>query len=104
VVTVGSTWTWYYLPQGEHAHCEVLYPQAGKLFTSDAAGYGDAGKWKGSSTSTKLTFTSGFDQGATFKYTWDGNGYWDGNTLIGGVTVGPWLLVQGDDPLDWGGC
>ena len=103
LVTAGSTWTFYDMENGRPQFCEVLYPKS-KKFTSDAAGNGDAGKWKGSSTFTSFTFTAGIDAGYSLKLTWTDDGYWDGNAIAPGTSNGPMILDQGVDPLSWGGC
>jgi len=102
VVTAGSTWTFYGLVGGSHDGCTVLPPQVGKIFTSDA---GDTGKWKGTATSTSFTFTSGPDAGIACKFTRvTGGQMWDGNFTKSWIAYGPALLVEGNDPLAWGGC
>lgn len=102
VVTAGSTWTLYALYGGNHQSCLVMSPGARKVFTDDKA---DAGKWKSSARSTSFSFTTGGDKGIFFKDTWvSADGYWDGNFEYAGNSYGPEILVQGDDPWNWGSC
>ena len=102
VVTAGSTWTFGDAESGIHQFCIAIVFGASKIFSDDQGG---AGTWKGTATSTKLTWTLGGLSGVSVKLSWvNGEPYWVGNYTLNGLTFGPTILVQGFDPLGWGGC
>jgi len=100
-VTAGSQWTFYNVEFGVRNYCQVISFGSGKIFSDDLGG---AGKWSGSTKSTKFAWTVGGSAGYSVKDSWMRNGYWMGPYTFSGDTFGPTLLVQGVDPLGWTGC
>jgi hypothetical protein len=112
-IVAGSTWTLYFYDifVGGYPFCEVLSFGTSHIFTSD---FNDAGKWTGN-IALKYSGSAGvfgnrwkykgkLQTAGTFAGDYTGLMTPAADQGYGSTTFGPFVLAEGNDPLDVGTC